>query len=115
MKVPLCSVEEIPAEGVKSVEFFGREVLAVLVDGQPKAIVNVCMHLGGPLHMEGETLVCAWHKARWSYATGRQLEGPACPDAKLMTLPTRIEDGVLTYVYGESAESSAVHKGGVPV
>jgi nitrite reductase/ring-hydroxylating ferredoxin subunit len=33
--------------------------------------------------------------------TGRRLAGPAPSDSRLMTLPTREEDGVLTYVYGE--------------
>lgn len=101
MRVPLCRVDEIPADGTKTVDFFGREVLALQVDGRPKAVMNVCMHLGGPLTREGEALVCAWHGARWACATGRHVEGPGRPDARLLTLPTRIEGGVLTYVYGE--------------
>ena len=101
MRVPLCRVEEIPADGAKAVEFFGREVLALNVNGRPKAIMNTCLHLGGPLHREGEKLVCAWHGAEWACATGRHLSGPGHADAHLLTLPTRIEDGVLTYVYGE--------------
>ncbi len=49
MKVPLCKVDDIPAEGTATVDFFDREVLVMNVDGAPKAIMNVCLHLGGPL------------------------------------------------------------------
>ena len=101
MKVVLCTVDEIPQEGVKRVDFFGRSVLVLNVDGQPKAIMNVCMHLGGPLERHGNTLVCAWHGAEFAVADGRRLKGPARPDTRLMTLPTRVEEGALTYVYGE--------------
>jgi nitrite reductase/ring-hydroxylating ferredoxin subunit len=101
MKVSLCRVEEIPEEGAKSVDFFGREVLALKVHGRPKAIMNVCMHLGGPLSRDGDKLVCGWHGAEFTCADGRHLAGPGRPDARLLTLPTRVEDGILTYVYGE--------------
>jgi nitrite reductase/ring-hydroxylating ferredoxin subunit len=101
MKVPLCRVDEIPEEGEKAVDFFGREVLALKVNGRPKAIMNVCMHLGGPLHREGDLLVCGWHGAQFTCADGKHHDGPGRPDTRLLTLPTRIEEGVLTYVYGE--------------
>ena len=101
MKVPLCRVDEIPDEGAKMVDFFGREALALKVNGRPKAIMNVCMHLGGPLSRDGDTLVCGWHGAEFTCADGRHLAGPGRPDARLLTLPTRVEDGMLTYVYGE--------------
>jgi nitrite reductase/ring-hydroxylating ferredoxin subunit len=104
MKVPLCRVDEIPDDGAKTVDFFGREALALNVEGRPKAVMNVCLHLGGPLQRDGEKLVCAWHGAEWACATGRHLAGPGRPDAHLLALPTRIEDGVLTYVYGERPE-----------
>lgn len=101
MKAPLCHVDEIPEDGAKSVDFFGREVLVLKVDGAPKAIANVCMHLGGPLQRNGDRLVCAWHGAEFGCAHGERLKGPARADTRLMTLPTRVEDGILTYVYGE--------------
>lgn len=101
MKYPLCSVAEIPADGAKEVDFFGRSVLVYLVEGQPRAVANVCLHLGGPLHCEGDRFVCAWHGAEYAPADGRRLSGPVRPAARLMRLPTRVEDGVLTYVYGE--------------
>lgn len=101
MKAPLCAVADIPEEGAKEVDFFGRSVLVYKADGQPRAIANVCLHLGGPLECKGDTFVCQWHGAEFARRDGRRLAGPARQDARLMTLPTRIEDGVLTYVYGE--------------
>jgi nitrite reductase/ring-hydroxylating ferredoxin subunit len=101
MKAPLCPVDEIPDEGVKAVDFFGRSVLVYKVEGKPRAIANVCLHLGGPLSQEGDKFVCAWHGAEYACADGRRLSGPVRQDARLMVLPTRIEDGMLNYVYGE--------------
>ncbi len=101
MKVPLCDVNEIPDQGTKTVVFFGREVLVYKVDGTPKAVMNTCMHLGGPLNCEGDRFVCAWHGAEFASSDGRRVKGPARAEARLMFLPTRIEGGILTYVYGE--------------
>lgn len=101
MKVPLIRVEDIPAEGTANVDFFGRDVLVLQVDGAPKAIMNVCLHLGGPLHREDDCLVCDWHTAAFDVRDGRRIKGPARADTRLLVLPTRVEDGVLTYVYGK--------------
>jgi nitrite reductase/ring-hydroxylating ferredoxin subunit len=101
VKVPLIAVEAIPAEGSASVDFFGREVLVYQVDGVPRAVMNVCMHLGGPLQREGDCLSCAWHGASFNAGDGRRVRGPARAEARLMFLPTRIEGGQLLYVYGE--------------
>jgi nitrite reductase/ring-hydroxylating ferredoxin subunit len=103
MKAALCVVSEIPADGTKKVDFFGREVLVYRQDGVPKAAMNVCMHLGGPLEQVGEKFVCGWHGAEFSCADGHRLKGPARAESRLMFLPTRIEDGTLFYVWQEPA------------
>jgi len=41
MKVPLCKVEEIPDDGMKAVDFFGRETLVMKVNGETKAISTI--------------------------------------------------------------------------
>lgn len=101
MKVALCKLSEIPAEGAKRVDFFGREVLMINVSGSPKAVVNVCMHLGGPMKLQGDRLVCDWHGAEYDCGDGRCRKGPARPDSRLMMLPISVEDGIVHYVYGE--------------
>jgi nitrite reductase/ring-hydroxylating ferredoxin subunit len=101
MEQALIDVAEIPAEGAATVDFFGREVLVYLVDGVPRASANVCPHLGGPLERCGSTFTCGWHGATFDVATGTRLSGPAREGTGLMHLPTRVMDGVLTYVWAD--------------
>jgi nitrite reductase/ring-hydroxylating ferredoxin subunit len=101
MREPLIQISDIPPVGTVTVDLMGREVLVMLLSGKPRAYVNVCMHHGGPLSLEGDTFVCDWHSSHFDARTGRALSGPVRPDARLIMLPTRVEDGVLTYVYEE--------------
>ena len=100
MKHLLCSLSEIPREGTKLVTFFGREVHVYLADGQPRAVANVCLHLGGPLEFKEGRFACPWHGAEYG-SDGRCVKGPAPSNSRLLTLPTKLEDGVLNYVWGE--------------
>ena len=101
MKTRLLALDEIPAEGSRKIDFFGREALVYLHEGEPRAVMNSCMHLGGPLELKGDVFVCGWHGARFSCADGACSHGPAARGSKLMFLPTRVEQGALYYVYGE--------------
>lgn len=101
MQRPLIPVDEIPEEGTTTVEFFGREVLVYRVRGVPRASVNVCPHLGGPLEQCGATFVCGWHGATFAVETGARQSGPARQGARLMRLPTRVIDKTLTYVWDD--------------
>jgi nitrite reductase/ring-hydroxylating ferredoxin subunit len=101
MREPLISMTDIPSEGTVTVDLLGREVLVMMLNGRPRAYLNVCMHHGGPLSLEGDTFACTWHNSRYDARSGRALSGPVWPDARLIMLPTRVEDGVLTYVYEE--------------
>lgn len=101
MREPLISMTDIPSEGTVTVDLLGREVLVMMLNGRPRAYLNVCMHHGGTLSLEGDTFACTWHNSRYDARSGRALSGPVRPDARLIMLPTRVEDGVLTYVYEE--------------
>ncbi|MBI1877181.1 MAG: Rieske 2Fe-2S domain-containing protein [Chloroflexi bacterium] len=101
MKHPICKVEEIPDEGTKLVSLFGREFHVYKVNGIPKAVANICMHFGGQLECQAGKFVCSWHKAEFEMTEGQRLKAPAPPNSKLMFLSTRVEDGVLHYVWGE--------------
>lgn len=67
---------------------------------QAHVLVDVCSHLGGPLH-EGELteiggrecLICPWHGGTFVVADGRAVRGPAV--AGVTVLRTRISDGNL--------------------
>jgi nitrite reductase/ring-hydroxylating ferredoxin subunit len=101
MKVPLSSLDAIPAAGARKIDFFGREALVYFFEGQPRAVMSSCMHLGGPLELKDGQFACGWHGARFACSDGACLRGPAAADSKLMFLPTRVEDSTLYYVYGE--------------
>ena len=107
MKTALCSVAEILPDSAIKVDFLGREALVYLVDGRPRAVANVCLHVGGPLAQQGEQFVCAWHGATFSCRDGKKLRGPGRADARLMTIPTRVEGETLYYVWDERAQRSA--------
>jgi nitrite reductase/ring-hydroxylating ferredoxin subunit len=106
MREPLIPVSDIPATGTVSADLLGREILVTMVNGKPRAFVNVCMHHGGPLSLEGDTFVCAWHGSTFEARTGHALSGPVRPDARLIMLPTRIEEGMLVYVYETHEDDS---------
>jgi nitrite reductase/ring-hydroxylating ferredoxin subunit len=99
MKEPLIQVSDIPEGGTVTVDFLGREVLVMFQNGKPRAYLNVCMHHGGSLTLEGDTFTCDWHGSTFDARSGRALSGPVRPDARLIMLPTRVENGVLEYFY----------------
>jgi nitrite reductase/ring-hydroxylating ferredoxin subunit len=102
MKHPLCSLNDVPATGVKTVDFFGRQAHVYrAADGEVKAALSICPHLGGPLELKDGKLVCPWHGAQFDATTGTCLHGPADANSKAMLLPTRNESHILTYVWGE--------------
>ena len=102
MKHAIIPIAEIPVENSRTVDFFGRQVHVVIGPGDvPAAYMDACTHLGGPLACVDGKLQCAWHEASFDLKSGKRLTGPAPEGANLMRIPTRIEDGVLTYVWGE--------------
>ena len=110
MREELVPISDIPATGTVSADLLGREILVTMVNGKPRAFVNVCMHHGGPLSRADDTFVCAWHGSTFDARTGHALSGPVRPDARLIMLPTRIEEGMLVYLY-ETHEDDSQAKG----
>ena len=103
MKHTLCHINDIPEKGSLLVDFFGREVHIYKVNGKPRAVANTCLHFGGPLeyHADSCTFTCPWHNAQYDAANGNRVEGPAPRESRLMFLSTVVENGNLTYVWGE--------------
>lgn len=101
MKHPLIQISEIPEEGAKKLDFFGRDVYVYKANGKPVAAVGICLHFGGPLECKEGKFVCAWHGAEYAMNDGRRLTAPAPTDSRLMFLSTRVEDGNLLYIWGE--------------
>ena len=85
MREHLIRVSDIPQDGTVTADVFGREVLVMLVNGKPRAFVSVCMHHGGSLIVDDDTLRCAWHGSTFDVWTSRVLSGPVRLGARLMT------------------------------
>jgi nitrite reductase/ring-hydroxylating ferredoxin subunit len=102
VKYPISTLTEIPDQGSKIVDFFGRTVHVYKRNGKPTAVANTCMHFGGPLDFDIDQckFVCQWHNAEFD-ADGKNLKGPASSASKLMFLSTRVEDDTLYYIWGE--------------
>ena len=58
MRERLLAVSDIPPTGSVSADLLGREVLVTMVNGKPRAYVNVCQHHGGPLVLDGDRFTC---------------------------------------------------------
>lgn len=101
MKQEICKITDIPETGTAVVPFFGREVHVYRDGGNYRAVANVCTHFGGPLECREGKLVCAWHGAEFDLAGGKRLAGPAPANVRLMRISTVVEDGALSYVWGE--------------
>ena len=103
MRVPLIHADQVLEGQANEVDFFGRPVLVVRTDGQLRAYMNVCTHLGGPLQLapDGASFQCQWHQACFDARTGRATCPPARSDSRLIRLPITVEAGQVTYIYGE--------------
>jgi nitrite reductase/ring-hydroxylating ferredoxin subunit len=103
MKSELCKLADVPEQGAKAVDFFGRTALVYRHQGEPIATVAICAHLGGPLEWRDGALVCPWHGAEFDGASGRCTKWPQPGSAAnhAMRLPTRVEGDGLFYVWGE--------------
>lgn len=87
---------------VRASEDSGRSTPLCVVRHGDRAdvLVDVCSHLGGPLH-EGELthirgqecLVCPWHGGTFALVDGHAVRGPAT--AGVTVLRTRVRDGLL--------------------
>lgn len=79
-------------------------ILLIEIDGSPIAIFNIagklfalddqCTHDGGPIsegQVDGETIICPRHGARFDILTGKAQSLPAVTDLK--TYPIKIENG----------------------
>lgn len=109
MEQTLIALNEVPDTGTVPADFLGRPVLVTKVGGRPRAYIDSCPHLGGPLERDGDKLVCAWHLAEFGL-DGRCQRGPARADSRAIVLPTRVIDGVVTYVYTAPEGTPGAHE-----
>jgi 3-phenylpropionate/trans-cinnamate dioxygenase ferredoxin subunit len=81
--VPVCKVADLPEAGKMVVEVDDRLVALFHVSGTFWALDDVCTHDGGPLaegELDGYTVACPRHGAKFDIRTGRVLSMPATSD-----------------------------------
>jgi naphthalene 1,2-dioxygenase system ferredoxin subunit len=84
---------ELSAGEVIGVEVGGRSIAIYDSDGELFATDNVCTHAYARLSdgwLDGETIECPLHAARFDIRTGKVLDPPATEDVK--TYPVRLVD-----------------------
>ena len=90
----VASTKDIaPGESI-AVEAGGRRIAVFNVNGAFYAIGDTCTHQGGPLSqgiVEGTTVTCPWHGAKFDIRTGNVL-GPPAP-AGVASYKVVVEDG----------------------
>ncbi|MCW5773276.1 MAG: Rieske 2Fe-2S domain-containing protein [Rhodospirillaceae bacterium] len=104
----LCAVAELDATGCKEFEYGNpRQFWGVVLrwQGELRAYVNSCPHLGLPLNLSGDNffaedgrhLVCAMHGALFRPEDGVCIAGPCTGDA-LKPVQIVVEDGAVWLV-----------------
>ena len=78
----VCNLEAAPLPGtIKEFKINNLEILLINVDGKYYCTSARCPHSGGaPLGegtIDGTTLICPWHEARFRVTDGQLLKGPA--------------------------------------
>ena len=90
----VARLEDIAPGELLRVEVGAHLVCLANVEGVIYAVDDDCTHTGGPLderELDGYTLTCPIHLARFDVRDGQVLRGPA--REPLCAYPVRVEDG----------------------
>jgi nitrite reductase/ring-hydroxylating ferredoxin subunit len=77
--IKVAETSEIPLGQMKAFKFVEKQVLIANVKGIYYAIGNICTHMNGELSkgtLEGNTVTCPNHKARFDVTTGKVISSP---------------------------------------
>ena len=80
--VKVAETSEIPSGQMKVAKIAEKEALVANVNGTYYAIENSCTHMHGELAkgtLEGNTVTCPKHKAKFDVTTGKVVSGPKIP------------------------------------
>lgn len=82
--VPVAKVSDIKTGRLKTVNFKGEDVTIANVGEKYYAIGAICNHAGWDLaegELEGESIICAGHGAKWNLKTGEaKFDEPLDPE-----------------------------------
>ncbi len=88
--IKVAKTSEIPVNSMKTVKLQGVNILLANIEGALFAIPDKCTHLGGPLgkgKLEGSTVTCPWHGAKFDVRTGEALG-----EAKIGFIKMKVKD-----------------------
>ena len=92
----VAPAEELPPGSWRTVDADGTPIAVFNVNGEYRAIEDMCTHDGGTLtggSVEGAEVVCPRHGARFSLLSGEALSPPAYEP--VATFPVRVERGMV--------------------
>jgi nitrite reductase (NADH) small subunit/3-phenylpropionate/trans-cinnamate dioxygenase ferredoxin subunit len=88
---PVCKVSDLKEGEGKTVQV-GKHLIALFcIEGQYRAINDVCPHMGASLsggHVEGGIVTCPWHAWRFRLEDGAWADNPRI---KIGCYPVRVE------------------------
>ncbi|MGH9986836.1 MAG: Rieske (2Fe-2S) protein, partial [Nitrososphaeraceae archaeon] len=78
----------------KHIEFNGKEIMIVNLDGKFYALNDRCSHTNAPLsmgHIQGNIVTCPMHGARFDITTGKKASDPKMPSFNIDLLPANMQ------------------------
>jgi 3-phenylpropionate/trans-cinnamate dioxygenase ferredoxin subunit len=93
-RIPVGSIDDLPAGTLAMVQVDGTDILLVNADGKVHATQGICSHEYFELDkgfLTGDSLTCALHLSRFDLETGEALDPPA--EIPLAVYPVVVEDG----------------------
>ncbi len=79
-KIIVGKVEDLTPGKMQKIAADGKEILVANINGTFYAVDDTCTHAGASLHegtLEGDTVTCGWHGAKFDCKTGKLLAFPA--------------------------------------
>lgn len=92
----LAPADAVPPGTGKAFEVAGRRIAVFNAAGRFYAIDDTCPHAGAPLSegsLDGTTVVCPWHDARFDVTCGKVLGPPA--DRDVGSYPVALSGGMI--------------------
>jgi 3-phenylpropionate/trans-cinnamate dioxygenase ferredoxin subunit len=92
----VAAADDLPPGSRRVVDADGLQVAVFNLNGELYAIEDVCTHDGGDLasgNVEGDSIACPRHGAKFCIRTGAVLSPPAYEDVN--TFPARVADGLV--------------------
>lgn len=97
--IEIARTSDVPEGKMKHFEVAGKEILLANVDGRFYAVTDRCAHASAPLSMgklEGTTVVCPLHFARFDVTTGERLSGAVeAPISGMEKLPPEFAQSMI--------------------